>query len=195
MKLTILIITIIAITTWISRDLIPKTITTIKNNYTAIKYLPITLTILITTAIISLKLSQHIQILQIGLLNTNIIGLPLKNTIEQTSQKTKPKTITTIKLTLKYLSFLTLIILAMLINNYLEEKHYRKNYKQVTKWALLHLIMGIPLYAIIPIFSTGIIYKKIYDKKGLPQAFVTHFFTNITLLLIVTIQFTTTTIT
>lgn len=78
--------------------------------------------------------------------------------------------------------FVPIILLALLIFNFYEEAFYRDSLKDVVVWAALHLIMGIPIFAVIPIFTVGLIYKGIRDRKGLRTAYVAHLGTNLLLI-------------
>jgi hypothetical protein len=80
-----------------------------------------------------------------------------------------------------FLAFAAALAFMCLLANYVEEEQYRGSWKMVGIWACLHLIMGIPIFAVIPIFSVGILYKIIHDRWSLDHAYCTHFFTNMTL--------------
>jgi hypothetical protein len=76
------------------------------------------------------------------------------------------------------------ILAACLIFNYWEEETFRESKISVIVWALLHIIMGIPLWGVIPIAAVGFFFKYIYGKHSLYHAFTIHFATNATLLAI-----------
>lgn len=62
--------------------------------------------------------------------------------------------------------------------NYFEEEWFRKSWKLVAAWALLHLAMGLGMYTLpglFVLFLVGCGYKLIYDRFGLDVAFVAHF--------------------
>jgi hypothetical protein len=81
--------------------------------------------------------------------------------------------------------FVPLIVVVLLTFNYFEEATYRESHKHVVVWAVSHLIMGIPIFALLPIFSVGVVYKQIYDRYGLQVAYVAHVGTNLVLLTII----------
>jgi hypothetical protein len=80
------------------------------------------------------------------------------------------------------------LVVMCLIYNYTEEKVCRSSLLAVVLWALSHLIMGIPIWAVIPIFSVGLVYKAIYDRWGLDHAYCAHFFTNMTLVGVIVVS-------
>jgi hypothetical protein len=78
--------------------------------------------------------------------------------------------------------FVPIILLALLIFNFYEEAFYRDSLQDVVVWAALHLVMGIPIFAVIPIFTVGLVYKGIRDRNGLRTAYVAHLGTNLLLI-------------
>jgi len=149
----------------------------------ALLLLPISLLILLGVNAIAISLTEIYPILNWGWLGYNIVFGP--SNPGSTVQPTETTTISLLGNTL-YLAFTLLIVAcASLIFNYYEEEIFRKKWWLVPAWALLHLVMGIPIYAVIPIFSVGILYKIIYDKYSLQHAYTLHLSTNMSLLLIV----------
>lgn len=169
---------------YIERDSFIDRISDISNNYKYIIYSPIAFSILIVTLIFAFWLSNQIPILKWGWLGSNIVASPAGNSVEAMANSGQSFPIFSI---IKFTAFITILVIAIVIFNYLEEEEFRDSYKEVGLWAALHLIMGIPIFAVIPIFSVGIFYKIIYDKKGLKAAYVVHLSTNmilVTLLII-----------
>ncbi len=79
--------------------------------------------------------------------------------------------------------FAPLAVVACVLFNYYEEQAiYRERYRGVFGWAALHLIMGIPIMAVIPIFAVGVGLKAIYDRRGQRAAYVAHVGSNVGLL-------------
>ena len=158
---------------------IPQRIRNLKHGKKALLYLFLTIPILLVTLIGSIIVSEYIPILKLGWLGYNIIFGPSLNSNTET---------TTLLSIIPTLSIFIFAMFACLIFNYYEEKEFRKKWIHVPLWAVLHLIMGIPIYAIIPIFSVGIIYKHIYDKYSLDHAYTAHFATNIVIIGIVIVS-------
>lgn len=154
---------------------IPERIRNLKHGKKAIVYLILTIPILLITIVGAVILSEYIPVLKWGWLGYNIIFGP------SVSTNAEP-TILSAMVTLLICIF---ALLACLLFNYYEEKDFRKRWVYVPVWAALHLVMGIPVYAVIPIFSVGIIYKYIYDKYSLDHAYAAHFATNLVLISIV----------
>jgi membrane protease YdiL (CAAX protease family) len=75
--------------------------------------------------------------------------------------------------------FVPILIYMLLHLNYYEELYFRRNKKLVMLWAFLHIAMGVPLHVVIALLPAGFIYKYIYDKYGINNAFAAHFATNI----------------
>lgn len=138
----------------------------------ALGYLPLSLVVLFSAAFGAFALAELVPLLQWGWLGANILAAPLappENTaatpgIDWTA--------------LFPLALVPVIVAAMLLFNYEEERQYRDSYRSVGVWAALHLVMGIPLFAVIPIFTVGLVYKRIHDRYGLDAAYVVHFATN-----------------
>lgn len=148
--------------------------------------LPLSLFILLVLNALAIQLANTYPILHWGWLGYNVVFGPStpSSSVEPTS------TITITILSSLYLFFvLGIVALASTVFNYYEEKVFRKKWWLVPVWALLHLIMGIPIYAVIPIFSTGILYKIIYDKYSLQHAYTLHWGTNISLLSFIVIMY------
>jgi hypothetical protein len=74
---------------------------------------------------------------------------------------------------------------ALVLFNYLEEKHYRGSWRATAVWAALHPVMGVPLAAAGPIFAAGAVYKAVHDRWGLEEAYVAHLGTNLCLVALV----------
>lgn len=83
------------------------------------------------------------------------------------------------------------ILLLCLTFNYLEEYYFRDRYWKVAIWCLLHLVLGLSTFNIgnfIILCFMGILFKYVYDKHSVQEAYITHFFTNVASLLIVLIS-------
>lgn len=145
----------------------------------ALLLLPVALTILLVVNALAIQLADTYPILHWGWLGYNVVFGP---STPSTSVEPASTVTVTILSSLYLLFVLGIVGLASTIFNYYEEKVFRKRWWLVPTWALLHLIMGIPIYAVIPIFSTGILYKIIYDKYSLQHAYTLHLGTNLSLL-------------
>lgn len=173
----ILFVLVIVAPTYAYRNKIDDRLNDIKNNKEAVIYLLIIVPVFIITYVFSVILSSYIPILRVGWLGSNLAFFPIKDlflVISETPYLTQGLS--------KYVLlvvFIEFILTTIVIFNYYEEKYYRDSYIEVWAWAVMHMIMGIPLFAVIPIFSMGIVFKKIKEKKGFKKSYVAHVSTNI----------------
>lgn len=147
---------------------IPQRIKSFRRGVKGLKYTPLVLLVLLGSAIGAFIIAEALPILKWGWLGYNIIFGPFGG-----------KSINEIEAVV----ILIIALLGCFLFNYWEEKDFRKNYPLVTLWALLHLIMGIPIWGVIPIFCSGLFYKHIYDKYSVDHAYVAHFTTNAALII------------
>jgi hypothetical protein len=170
---------------YLERDLIGERAVIIKNNLKYAIYVPPIFIILMITAIFAIQLSEHLTFLKWGWLGENIIATPIADASQDMRSSGDGNSGIPILSTIIFIGSLFVMFLAFIIFNYDEEELFRDSWSEVVYWALLHLIMGIPIFAVIPIFSVGVIYKKIKDWKGQNVAFTVHFLTNTTLVLLI----------
>jgi hypothetical protein len=142
----------------------------------AVGYVPLSLLVLFTAAAGAYVLARLLPLLQWGWLGANIIAALL------TPPEGTASTPGIDWAALFPLGLIPIIIAAMLLFNYEEERSYRGSYRAVGIWAVLHLLMGIPLFAVLPIFAVGLVYKRIHDRHGLDAAYLVHFTTNTVLI-------------
>lgn len=171
----IVFLILVGIPLYLEKEQIPDRLNDIRNNYKSVIYAPISILILFSSLIFALLLAEQFSILYYGWLGENIAVSPAADSVEAV-ENTNSLPIFEI---FKFVVFISILLLAMLVFNYIEEEMFRDNYKEVLVWALLHLIMGIPILTIIPIFSVGVFYKILRDKKGLGAAYVAHLTTNL----------------
>lgn len=160
-------------------SVIPERLGNLRNGIKGIAATPLIIIVLFASFAGAITLANHFPILHWGWLGENIIVAPI--TPDNPSQTAASNSSPSLSSLLSFL-LLPIMLLAMLIFNYIEEQFYRDSYKQVAIWAALHLIMGIPLFAVLPIFVVGLIYKQIYDRYGLDTAYAAHFATNAVIL-------------
>jgi hypothetical protein len=144
----------------------------LKKGWKGMMYSPVAIVILLCSSIIVLEITKFFPILYWGWLGYNIILGPNLNASYMI-------------VVLLFAYFLTFIF-----NYYEESLTFRKGWKNVVLWAVLHMIMGIPAFAVIIIFTVGIFYKYLYSRKGREMTYVTHLFTNYILLTILLIIIT-----
>lgn len=149
-------------------------------------YLPILWLVMIPSLVVAFLLSRQITLLQWGWLGYNVILYPLvgegsgggagggTTSGAASSLSVEP---------LIALAILPVFLAIFLLFNYYEEKYYRDTWKAVGIWAVMHLIMGIPLFSIIPLFALGAVLKLIYDRHGLNVAYTAHVSYNVSLIL------------
>ena len=140
-------------------------IRTLFSSWKGIKFAPISIAILLAYALVIYQYLDSIPILNWGWLGYNIAMGPFG---DQGS--------------IGILPFIPILIYMMLHLNYYEELYFRKNKKLVVLWAFLHIAMGVQLHVVLALLPVGFIYKYIYDKHGLNNAYSAHFATNIFLI-------------
>jgi hypothetical protein len=83
---------------------------------------------------------------------------------------------------------LTIMIVAMVIFVYHEERVFRDSHTHIVVWAFMHMLMGIQLFAVFPLYLAGLLLKEIHDRKGLETAYVAHLGFNCSLVAFVTVS-------
>lgn len=175
---------LVVATTLLDYRRIPLHIQALREGWKGIAFLPVALAILFSLLALSLVLANAVPVLEWGWLGTNIAAAPLVDVIDASGETG----ITGIAVIEVILFALTIAFLC-LISNYYEEEMFRSTYKLVAIWALLHLIMGIPLYMVIPIFGLGLLYKYVHNKYSFQRAFALHFSTNVSIIIIALLAF------
>jgi len=205
---------------------IPERLRDLRRGIRGFAYVPVTVTVLLVTAVGAWALAQQVTILQWGWLGENVIAAPLADLLPEASQSADPGGAVggggtgggnasggttgggsggtggsgggdgfldgllgggpsigeVLGPTLTLVIFVPIILLALVLFNFYEEAFYRDSLRDVAIWAALHLVMGIPIFAVIPIFVVGLVYKEIRDRKGLRTAYVAHLGTNLLLI-------------
>jgi membrane protease YdiL (CAAX protease family) len=77
------------------------------------------------------------------------------------------------------LPFVPMLVYMLVHVNYFEEFYFRKNVPLTIIWAFLHVAMGVAVSIALALLPIGFLYKYIYKKHGLNQAYALHFATNI----------------
>lgn len=175
---------------------IPDRLRDVRAGWRGLLYVPFTVVLLFVAAFGAWVLAQQVPILQWGWLGENIIAAPLADAARETGSVQTPgatggggsaggsgtgDSSTLLGPWVTIAVFVPIMVLALLIFNYREEAYYRDSLRDVAIWAVLHLIMGIPIFAVIPIFTVGLAYKAIHDWKGLQTVYVAHLGTNLVL--------------
>ncbi|MFQ5941077.1 MAG: hypothetical protein ACE5KA_05195 [Nitrososphaerales archaeon] len=141
-------------------------IKTLLSSWKGIKFASMTIAILMFYALIIYNYLETIPILNWGWLGYNIALGPFGD-----------------QGFLGIIPFVPILIYMLLHLNYYEELYFRKNKRLVVLWAFLHIAMGIQLHVVLALLPVGFIYKYIYDKHGLNNAYSAHFATNIFIVL------------
>jgi membrane protease YdiL (CAAX protease family) len=162
---------------------LPDHIRSLKDGKKALWYLPVSYAVLLIMLGVASDLANMFPILQWGWLGTNIAVAPL---IDMAGLTTEGGGLSTIAM-IGVVFFGAALIYLCITANFIEEYLFRGSWTLVVIWALLHLLMGIPIYAVIPIFSVGIVYKYVYDKYTVDHSYCLHFFTNAGLIALVLI--------
>lgn len=127
-----------------------------------LKFVPVTVTILVTYALFVQQYLNTIPVLNWGWLGYNIALGPFGD-----------------QGLFGIIPFVPILIYMLLHLNYYEELYFRKNKKLVVLWAFLHMTMGVQLHIVFALLPVGFIYKYVYDKHGVNNAYSAHFATNI----------------
>ena len=159
----------------------------LKAGLRALIYFPVVWIVLIISLVSAVYVSEVFPILKWGWLGYNIVTAPVSEVVSD--KITDPSMTIGFENTILFIGIFIIIIYACLLCNYYEEAMYRDSLLSVVIWALLHLIMGISLFMVIPLFFIGIIYKYIYDKYSVDHSYCLHFFTNMSLIGIMAIIF------
>ena len=181
-------ILLIVIPLYVTRDTIMPHLALLRMGIRGIIYTPLSFLTLMVGMVLALTVAEMVPILQWGWLGANMVLAPATIITEEVTSTSDPAVMATSPVYIvSMLAVLVIAILVMITCNYWEESRFRKRYRDVIIWALLHILMGIPLYAVIPIFMSGNVYKYVYDKRGVCEAYCAHFFTNMTLVAILTL--------
>lgn len=187
------IIVFLSIYLFLQRHTIPNRIRDLRDGAIGVIYTPLVFLAIAISGVGAVILSQHIPILQWGWLGHNALHAPVTTGTGGIATGTDgvswASTLQYTLATLLWILVILLLIFAFILFNYDEENLFRGSWSLVGFWAIYHLIMGIPLFSVIPIFAAGIVFKIIHDRKGLEVAYVTHVATNTTgLIFLVTIN-------
>lgn len=185
----LLFVLLVVVPVYLNRAYLPGRITALARGWrrlTArgrwrVAYVPLSLVVLFAAAAGALALAELVPLLQWGWLGANIVAAPLTPPADTASTPGIDWE------ALLPLALVPVVLAAMLLFNYEEERQYRDSYRSVGVWAVLHLVMGIPLFAVIPIFTVGLLYKRIYDRHGLDAAYAVHFATNSVLITVLVV--------
>lgn len=156
---------------------VPSRLASLRAGRKGLLLVPVAFGILMVMMVAAILLSDIFPILKWGWLGTNIAAAPIADI---SASAAASGGISPISLG-GAVVFAAALAFMCLLANYVEEEQYCGSWKMVGIWACLHLIMGIPIFAVIPIFSVGILYKIIHDRWSLDHAYCAHFFTNMTL--------------
>lgn len=137
-------------------------IVTLPLGWKGLKFAPITIVILMVYAIFVYPYLDAIPLMNWGWLRYNIALGPFGD-----------------QGFLGILPFIPILIYMLLHLNYYEEVYFRRNKKLVVLWAFLHIAMGVQLHVVLALLPVGFIYKYIYDRHGINNAYSAHFATNI----------------
>lgn len=145
----------------VARETKPR-IMQLLSSWKGIKFTPITIAILMLYAMFAYPILDSIPILNWGWLGYNIALGPYGD-----------------QGLFGILPFVPILIYMLIHLNYYEELYFRKNNKLVLLWAVLHVAMGVQLHVVIALLPVGFIYKYIYDRHGIGNAYAAHFATNV----------------
>ena len=149
-----------------------KRLRNLKSGISSIKYAPIAFGILFAYVIFAHDYVETIPILNWSWLGYNIAIGPFA---DQGFWGVVP--------------FIPLLVYMFIHISYVEELYFRKSKKMVVVWALIHIAMGIQVHMALILLPIGFLFKYIYDKKGLDDAYAMHFTTNILVVIALFLSF------
>ena len=173
---------------------VPARLRDLRAGLRGLAYVPALLAVLFAAAAGAWLLAQRIPLLQWGWLGSNVIAAPLTDLAPQPegapvrapgggdgggSDGILADLLGPVGTLAVFVPF---ILLAFVVFNYYEEAYYRDSLRDVAVWAVLHLLMGIPVFAVLPIFAAGLCFKAIRDRRGLRTAYAAHLGMNVALL-------------
>ncbi|MCI0563488.1 MAG: hypothetical protein MN733_33855 [Nitrososphaera sp.] len=80
------------------------------------------------------------------------------------------------------LPFVPMLIYMLIHVNYFEELYFRKSAKLVILWAFLHIAMGVAVHVALALLPIGFLYRRVYVRREINQAYSLHFATNMVVL-------------
>jgi len=134
----------------------------LKEGLRSLVYLPLTIGGLLAYVLLGMDFFSRIPILNWSWLGYNIVLGPYAETG-----------------LLGILPFVPMLGYMLIHVNYFEEMYFRKTAKLVVLWAFLHVAMGVAVHVALVLLPLGFLYRYIYMKRGLNQAYALHFVTNL----------------
>lgn len=175
---TVMLLALIA--PWVSE--IPTRLTHFREGVSGIKYTPLVWLAVVPASLFAHALAQYAPVLQWGWIGHNILVTPFAGESQMSAsggyESTSEFVLSTAVELTPVVMFVGMLFLTFIVFNFEEEEWGRESWWHVLGWAVSHLIMGIPLFAVIPIFAAGCVFKLIYDSHGHQVAFATHVTTN-----------------
>jgi len=161
---------------------IPARLRDLRAGLWGVAYVPLLWLVLFPVAAMSFWVASYVPVLQWGWLGANIIVEPLADAGGggggSGGGSSGPSLMAVV--------LVPIIALAFLLFNYYEEQPlYRDSYRGVAFWALLHLVMGVPIAALAPLGAMGCGFKWIYDRHGQAVAYAAHFGSNMGVLALI----------
>lgn len=159
-------------------------------------FAPLAWLVVVPTAVAAWLAAQHIPALQWALLGYNVVVAPLRLLAGAPSTSTSTAAGSagagagagaalgwaTIAAVGAAVVFLAVVMLIFVWDE--EGEMSRGSYPRVGVWAAWHLIMGIPVYAVAPIFAVGVLFKHVGERWGRRVAYAAHVTYNVTLIVV-----------
>lgn len=161
-------------------------------------YLVVVASVVAPVAYAAVRVTAYIPMLEWGLLGENVFTAPLNTLVETAAADgSQPDTAGTaadntammlgdvlsapaelVLLAAATVAFAAALQYAFAVLVVDEEELWRGSYAKVAVWAVLHMFAGIPLYAVIPLFSAGVVYEQIHRRDGFEAAVAAHYAMN-----------------
>jgi membrane protease YdiL (CAAX protease family) len=181
-----LVVGYLAFEIYLRSDELTNRLSDIKTGARGLLFVPVSIAVLGITAYLGYTVSQMFQPLQWGWLGYNFLLAPVQDTAVSNGSAAGAANagglVSNVGGIAFNVIFFALIIFVLVLFGHDEERLFRDSWTHTGLWAVLHLIMGIPIWALIPIGSVGIVYKLVHDYRSLEEAYVVHLFTNLCLI-------------
>lgn len=170
------------------RDDVVSRLRVLYQGRSGLKFVPVVICVIAPTLAATAHIAQRISVLQWSLFSTPGNVLTSGFGIAQTGESNGVAELSSSELTLSHLAIeiggvamlIAVLSLFFIMMNYEEEEWGRKSWAHVGGWAVTHLLMGVPLLALPPVFAAGSVYKYIFDNHGFEQAYAAHVGMNVT---------------
>lgn len=162
-------------------DQLPDRLRDLRTGIRGVLYVPLLWAILVPAAILAVQLAEAVPLLEWGWLGANAAVAPLEDAGSVGGGGGAGGS-SVLAAAVPAVLVVVVCVAFVLFNYYEEHALYRESYRGVFLWAALHLVMGVPIFTIVPLFAVGVGFKAIYDRHGREVAYAAHVASNLGLL-------------